>query len=178
MANDFGIAIAPDFRDSPLRTVSPRALKLWLLLASHATHAPIAKEIAGHRITLGVGEWLASWRTLQQLVGCGRTQIGRALDELAAINAIEIVPVYAPRSRAVPNQDRHRSQSETAERSQNGTDRKCLLSRIKVNGMRALHGKGSGPESGTKRREATASPSWAERQQNDKALQVLAAEGR
>jgi hypothetical protein len=167
--SDFGIAVSPSFRDSALRTVSPRALQVWLVLGAMAAHVPCRREIAGRSVQLQPGDVLIAMRTLRRDIGCGSTQLASALRELAACAAIEVSQIARE---AFPNRERQRSQNENAGNT--------AISRISVRGIKHLARVHSVPKSGTQVRAATASPlrSRKDEQEWQEAQRILAAEGR
>jgi len=167
----FGLAVSPDFRRGALRKASPRALQVWIVLASMTAHVECRREISGRVLRVNPGDLLIAMRTMQKEVGCGSTQLLAALRELSEMGAIERSSIDRE---AFPNQERIRSQNESAA--------KTLIFRINVKGLKTLRGSGGVPESRTQVRAvqptATSSPlSPAEREWLDEDRQ-LAAEGR
>lgn len=177
MLPDFGLAVSPSFRVSPLRSASARAIKLWIFLAAQMAYVPRWKLVAGHRIDVGVGEVLISMRGLRGQLGCGLTQLRAALDELEGIGAVEIETVQKP-ARRFPDQERARSQIENTRRSRNRIGVKALLSRIKVNGVRPLAARDKVLVPGTRSNKGPEAITNADRQHRQRVLAILEAEGR
>lgn len=178
--HDFGLHVAPHFRESPLTAVSDRAVRVYLVLASLAAHTDCIREVDGMRIPVQRGESLTSYRVLAQHVGGGRTRLMAAVRELIGVGAVSVETVERP-ARTVPNQNRQRSQMRTVERSGNRTVVKAVISRFKVHGIkhlpRNLNGSRLGPIEVQER--TTSSPlSLREREENARAAAILEAEGR
>jgi hypothetical protein len=147
----FGLEVSPSFADGPLRRVSPRALQLFLILASKATHYPATRVWATQTITLQPGETLYSMRVLKREVGCGISQLLRALRELEDCGAITAEAIKQPAT--FSNRKRARSQNENVgtletppptfskrERQRSGNENalKCVATRIKIHGVKWL----------------------------------------
>lgn len=158
MSPDFGLAIAPTYRDSALAGVSGRALQLFVRLASHAAHRPHTAQIGGSvTISLQPGQVPASWSTMASWLRCGRRQAGAALDELRAIGAITVEPVLRPatgKPRTVSDRNRGRYQSGTVRTGGNAPEQRCVVSLITLHGVKFAprrNGVESTPSNGVKR---------------------------
>jgi hypothetical protein len=171
--SSYGLAVAPSFRQSALATVSARALRLWLLLASQVALTTCKRQIDGEWITVNAGDVLISTRTLVKQIGGGRNQLLAALAELETAGAIATEPVERA---TVPEQNRQRFQSGTVQRFGNRTAVRCLLSRITVNGIRHLRQTNGSKLEPQEYKQATTSPS-AEIERA-KAERLLVLEGR
>lgn len=175
--SDFGLAVSPDYRRSVLRRVSPGAKDVWLLLASMATHVSGVREIGGHRLRVEPSEVLVGLRTLKRELGYGFSRLLGALDELKAVGAVEIATiggdgkVFNPAAQALSIRGRPRSQT--------GSTRQKLISRIKVNGLKPLPRQVGAPISGAlSTRAATGPLTRRDVAENTKAERILQAEGR
>jgi hypothetical protein len=177
--HDVGLHVAPHFRESPLSLVSDRALRVYLVLASLAAHTDCKREVDGMTIPLSRGETLQSYRVLTSHVRGGRSRLMHAVRELEAAGLVTVQNIERP-ERAVPNQDRQRSQAETAPRSQSRTAGKTLLSRFKVHGIKHLPRNMSGPHLRPIQVQAERLTPLSPREVNEnaRAFAILSEEGR
>lgn len=169
---DYGLAVSPTFRDSPLRQVSARAVQLWLFLASSAAHYAYNRRVGDHTIALHAGDTLFSMRTLGKELHWGTNRIHRALQELERVGAVVVERIEQPATS--PKRRRERLQNGDVQRSGNGDGVRCLLSRISVRGMKAL------PRNGNVSKMETRSNTAEERDRDEitRIDQQLRAEGR
>jgi hypothetical protein len=180
MASDFGISVAPEFRESRLWEVSALAIRTWLYLASRACHDPMQIDVSGHKVALQAGEVALSMRVLRGEIGCGISQLTKAIRDLVTAGAVEAEPVKV-KAKTFPKQEHLRSQTENVQRSCNGNGHRSLLTRFKVCGVRTLPRKAHVLELGTKSNyNKTKIDSTLEksRRERDRMMEELAAEGR
>lgn len=176
MRADFGVLVGSRFRESPLCKQSPLAVKIWLVLASMAAHTAVRREIAGRWVEIEAGEVLIAMRTLARAVRCGVAQLRRELGHLALAGAVEIALVEAPST--CPSRTRQRVHSGYVQRVGNRHGVRVLLTRIKVNGFKALARNVNVSGLDTQDKSVRPVLSKRERDQNARAIAILEAEGR
>jgi hypothetical protein len=177
MASDFGIRISPRVQDSPLWTLSPRALRLWLWLAMKSQHATQRYTMADHqKVAVNRGQWLTSRRKLETDVGCYRSakQVIDDLRELVSVGVISVAPVMRQRFQIDTASG---SKSIPGGRCQNGTAGKTLATLITVHGINHLV-EVSGSKLTPKERESVLRSLSREEQEWRRAEAQLVAEGR
>jgi hypothetical protein len=174
---DFGLSVSPRLENSPLWTLSPRALRLWIYLAMKANHPPVTVRMPeGERIAVARGEWLTSTRKLKRELHTSASSITADLAVLkeAGVITVRAIPRTKFRNTPVP-------ECSTGGRTKFRNARSVLATLVTVEGLRF-----SGdpvPDSGTKDKSigktATTSPfSARDRRERDLAFAQLTAEGR
>lgn len=182
MPRDFGLAVSPHFRDSPLWVLPDRALRVWLVLSAYAAHGHHVVDVDGCRVPLEAGEVAMSYRTLRAKVGGGMSQISRAVRALVEAGAIEASPVARSTVRAFPVRERSRSQNGNAAsagvRSRSENAARSVLTRFKVNGLRTLARNPSVPGAVTRSKNTLSRYSRGEREEIARVERLLEMEGR
>jgi hypothetical protein len=93
---DLGLQVSPRVVEGPLWTLSPRALRMWIFLATKAQHPPTHRMMAdGQRVEIARGQWLTSARKLLRDLGRGGSlrTVTRDLEELKAAGVITVQTV-------------------------------------------------------------------------------------
>ena len=130
MADDYGMAVSPAFRESPLLGVSDRALRVWLVLASMTLSVDRTFNVGKHTVVAKPLEVLIALRTLRADVGGGLPRLRVALQELADMGAIEIESVTRPAR--CPTRTRQGIPTGHVQGVREGHATNYLLSRIKA----------------------------------------------
>ena len=175
--SDFGVRVSSAFVDGPLWRLTSRQLRLWMYLAMMGQHPPKIVPLSdGQRVTVSTGQWLTSARKLRKELGVG--SLCSIVDDLAALKRVGVIdaqPVMRYRSRNAPVPD------SVTPPLQKPISQCVMATLVTVAGVPvAAHPvTGSVTKKEIQRKPATSSPfSGNERDEQSRALELLAAEGR
>ena len=170
---DYGVGVSSRFPHSPLAKLPAGALRLWLLLAAKADHAPFTRTIGGVRVTVKTGQVLTSLRQMEADGFGTRPTLVHNLRTLTASQALTLTPVERLRSFTASGKE-----TKPLGRSKNFTAGLTLATLVSVQGFKQLR-EGGGKETLPKRTKGVSDGlTAAEREENRRAIAQLEAEGR